>query len=93
LRILARKRYLAKQAQPTDIAAERRSAQTELTDVTQQHGQEDQAVPCAQKNHAQIHPEVKDSKDLRRAESQDGDPDELCHCNAAEYLGILNENH
>jgi len=54
------------------------SSVTSLTDITEQHGEEDEAVRRPQQHDGQEHPKVEDLEDLRLGKSQDQDPSKLC---------------
>ncbi len=49
-----------------------------LTDITEQHGEEDEAVRGPQQHYGQVHPEVEDLEDLRFGKCQDKDSSKLC---------------
>lgn len=49
-----------------------------LTDITKEHGEEDEAVRGPQQHYGQVHPKIEDLKDLRLGQRQDEDTTELC---------------
>lgn len=44
---------------------------TLLTDITEQHREEDEAVCGTEQHYGQVHPEVEDLEDLRLGKCQD----------------------